>query len=57
MPLTEAQFQGRTAPLLATTIGQHLDQVAKKDPNHTALIMPHQDIRWTYGTFVEEVDK
>ena len=22
-----------------------------------ALIMPHQDIRWTYGTFVEEVDK
>ncbi|HJL61823.1 MAG TPA: AMP-binding protein, partial [Pseudomonadales bacterium] len=30
---------------------------AKKDPNHMALIMPHQDIRWTYGTFVEEVDK
>ncbi len=42
MPLTEAQFQGRTAPLLTTTIGQHLDQVAKKDPNHMAHLAPPQ---------------
>jgi fatty-acyl-CoA synthase len=57
MALTKAQFKGRTAPLLTATIGQHLDEVAARDPEHLALIMPHQDIRWSYGTFVEEVNR
>ncbi|MFP6807283.1 MAG: AMP-binding protein [Pseudomonadales bacterium] len=57
MTLTEAQFKGRTAPLLTATIGQHLDEVASRDPDHMALIMPHQDIRWTYKKFVTEVDR
>ena len=57
MTLTEAQFKGRTAPLLTATIGQHLDEVAARDPDHLALIMPHQEIRWSYGTFVKEVNR
>ena len=57
MALTKAQFKGRTAPLLTATIGQHLDVVAAGDPGHLALIMPHQDIRWSYGTFVKEVNR
>jgi len=57
MTLTEAQFKGRTAPLLTATIGQHLDEVAARDPDHLALIMPHQEIRWSYGTFIKEVNR
>jgi fatty-acyl-CoA synthase len=57
MPLTEAQFKGKTAPLLTATIGQHLDEVAARDPEHLALVMPHQDIRWTYAEFVTEVNR
>ncbi len=56
-PLTSAQFKGRTAPLLTNTIGEHLDRVAARDPDHPALIMPHQNIRWNYGEFVTEVDR
>ena len=57
MALTEARFKGRTAPMLTATIGQHLDDVAARNPDHMALVMPHQDIRWTYGEFVEQVDR
>ncbi|MCZ6501463.1 MAG: AMP-binding protein [Gammaproteobacteria bacterium] len=57
MTLTEARFKGRTAPLLNATIGQHLDEVAARDPDHMALVMPHQDIRWTYFEFVNHVNR
>jgi fatty-acyl-CoA synthase len=57
MALTQALAKGRSAKLLDTTIGRHLDEVAGRDPSHPALIMPHQDIRWTYGEFVAEVDR
>lgn len=57
MTLSSAHAQGRTDDLITTTIGQHLDAVAARDPSHPALIMPHQNIRWTYGEFVAEVDK
>ena len=57
MTLSTAQSRGAEAPLLTTTIGQHLDAVAARDPDHPALIMPHQDIRWSYGEFVTEVDR
>ncbi len=57
MPLTEARFQGRSAPLLTATIGQHLDEVAARDPGHPALVVPHQNIRWTYEELVTQVDR
>lgn len=55
--MEQAYFQGTKTPLLRTTIGQHLDLIAAADPEHLALIMPHQAIRWTYGEFVKQVDR
>ena len=57
MTLTSAQSQGPVRDLLTTTIGQHLHTVAARNPDHPALVMPHQNIRWTYGEFVAEVDR
>jgi len=57
MTLSSAHARGRTHDLITTTIGQHLDAVAARDPSRPALIMPHQNIRWNYGEFVAEVDK
>ena len=55
--MAEAQFSGTTAKQLTTTIGQHLDAVATENPEHTALIVPHQGIRWSYREFAREVDR
>ena len=55
--LTEAYAQGATAPLLTSTIGEHLDRIVAIDPDHPALIMPHQDIRWSYAQFAAEVGR
>jgi len=55
--MEEAQFKGNTVELLTTTIGQHLDTVVARNPDHPALILPHQNIRWSYGEFLEEVNR
>ena len=55
--MVEAQYRGTTAEQLTTTIGQHLDSVAMKNPDHAALIVPHQNIRLSYGEFVDQVDQ
>ena len=55
--LNEAYAKGATAALLTATIGQHLDQIASDNPTHPALIMPHQNIRWTYAELVQHVDR
>lgn len=56
MGLTKAEYRGPTAPMLASTIGEHLNHVAAGDPTRPALIVPHQGVRWSYGEFVAEVD-
>jgi fatty-acyl-CoA synthase len=55
--LKQAISQGLKAEPLTSTIGARLDEIAARDPAHPALIMPHQDIRWSYGEFVAEVDR
>lgn len=57
MRAAKAQSRGTTAPLLDSTIGAHLDRVAARDPNHPALIVSHQGVRWNYAEFVAEVDR
>lgn len=57
MILKQAHSQGPEVEPLKTTIGARLDEMAARDPAHPALIMPHQDIRWSYGEFVAEVDR
>ncbi len=57
MKLERAQSKGPVAPMISSTIGQRLDEVASRDPTHPALVMPHQGVRWSYGELVEEVDR
>ncbi|MFV8571538.1 AMP-binding protein [Marinobacter sp. SBS5] len=44
-------------PLLGMTIGDMLDRTAQQYPDNEALVCLHQDIRWTYKTFVEKVNE
>ncbi len=52
-----AEYSAPKFDLLDTTIGVHLDKIVADDPNHLAIVMPHQDIKWTYGRFNDEVDR
>ncbi|HSW12383.1 MAG TPA: AMP-binding protein [Solimonas sp.] len=53
-----AQASGSTdIPLLEQTIGQHFEAVVRRLPQQEALVMPHQDIRWSYARLNDEVDR
>ena len=43
-------------PLLSDTIGDHLDRVAEAAPDSPALVVPHQDVRWSYGELRDKTD-
>lgn len=43
-------------PLLGITIGDMFDHTVQQYPQNEALIVPHQDIIWTYQTLKEKVD-
>ena len=43
-------------PLIGDTIGVHLDRMAALSPDRPALVVHHQDIRWTFAEFREKVD-
>lgn len=55
--MTSAYHKGKTKPLLSATIGQHLEKVVAKYPDNLALIVPFQNIRWTYAEFNKRIDK
>jgi len=42
-------------PLLGLTIGEMFDEIVQKHSDNTALIVHHQDIKWTYAEFSERV--
>lgn len=44
-------------PLIGMTIGDMLDQTAEQYPNNDALVVCHQNIRYSYRTFNEKVDE
>src|SRR5260370_12186542 len=50
-PLTQDSYvRGDTAPpLIGATIGAYLDEVARRDGTREALVIPHQQVRWTYA--------
>src|SRR5579863_2786654 len=55
--LTQSYVHGASdAPLIGDTIGLHLDRMAALAPKAPALVSRHQDIRWTYGEFREQVN-
>ena len=43
--------------LLSETIGKVFDDTAAKFPDNLALIVRHQNIRWTYQEYQQQVDK
>ena len=57
MTLTLARAKGKATDLIETTIGQRLNKIAAAQPEHPALIMPHQSIRWSYAEFLTQVNK
>lgn len=45
-----------TTPLLGDTIGEMFDQAAANYPDNDALIVKHQNIKWTYRELEDQVD-
>ena len=44
-------------PLLRETIGQCLDRITAGHPDHEALVVRHQGIRWTYAEYLHEINR
>lgn len=44
-------------PLMGLTVGNLLDRAAGKHGEDTALVVPYQDVRWTYAELREQVDR
>ena len=55
--LTQSYVQGASSvPLIGETIGVHFDRAAGRWRDRAALIVRHQDIRWSYGELRARVD-
>ena len=44
-------------PLIGQTIGPYLSSVAERFGDREALVVPHQDVRWTYKEFNDRVTR
>jgi len=44
-------------PLIYDTIGNQFDLAAERFPDNEALVVAHQNIRWTYRQYQQEVDR
>jgi fatty-acyl-CoA synthase len=44
-------------PLIGKTIGSYLDDVAQRHGDQEALVVRHQNVRWTYREFHERVNR
>ena len=44
-------------PLLGITIGDMLDAIAARHPQNDALVVRHQDVRYTYAELQRHVDR
>jgi len=55
--LSQSYVHGASAvPLIGETIGANFDAAAARWQDREALVVRHQDIRWTYGDLKREVD-
>ncbi|HVC10595.1 MAG TPA: AMP-binding protein, partial [Burkholderiales bacterium] len=43
-------------PLIGETIGAHFDRIAARFPAREALVVRHQNVRWTYAELKQRVD-
>ena len=55
--LTQSYANGAShTPLLGDTIGAQFDKTAARWGGHEALVVPHQDIRWSWAELKQRVD-
>jgi fatty-acyl-CoA synthase len=55
--LTQSYVHGASStPLIGDTIGVHFDKAAMRWPDAEALVVRHQNIRWTYSELQQQVD-
>ena len=55
--LTQSYVHGASAvPLIGDTIGSHFDKAVERWPEREALVVRHQNIRWSYRDLQREVD-
>lgn len=55
--LTQSYVHGASSEaLIGETIGVHFDRAVMRWPNSEALVVRHQDIRWTYSELQQQVD-
>src|SRR6266850_7766192 len=53
-----SHFQGdRSPPLIEITIGEAFHKVAKRHGDRIALVVRHQQVRWTYGDLKSHVNE
>src|SRR5258708_12450650 len=55
--LTQSYVQGASpVPLIGDTLGVHFDKAVERWPEREALVVRHQNIRWSYRDLQREVD-
>ena len=56
--LTLSRFKGAAEPpLIDETVGQRLLKTAARFPDREALVVRHQDVRWTWREYLERIDR
>lgn len=56
-PLTMSQDRGPQTPLIEATIGDFFDAMVEQYPDREALVVCHQNIRWTYRQLQQKVNQ
>jgi len=57
-PLTHSYYCGASnSQIIYQTIGNYFDAICARLPDHEALVVRHQNIRWTYRQLQAEVNK
>ena len=55
--LTQSYVHGASdVPLLGKTIGQQFDETAERYGDREALVVCHQNVRWSYGEMKRQVE-
>ncbi|MFQ6371785.1 AMP-binding protein [Shewanella sp. YIC-542] len=58
LPLSQSHYRGNgDISLIDKTIGQYLDDICARFPDNTAVVMHHQQIRWSYARYLQEIDR
>ncbi len=58
MPNPVSYLHGTSlTPLIGETVGANLDRIVASYPDRDAVVVRHQDVRWTYAEFGARVDR